>query len=150
MKFGVKRVIKARKEDLWEILGDFSNIQRFHPMLKGSHFIEGSNSCEVGSMRQCNFNDGNHIKERILEWDEGNSYTVDIFSGSLPIEYAKATLGLIDNGDGTTTAYMDMDIRARNKWMNPMMYMMYKYKGIPSILKGLEETHHKEQQLSIA
>ena len=89
MKLGVTRRIKGKKEELWQYLGDFSNIQRFHPMLKGSHFIEGASSCEVGSTRQCNMKDGNYIKERIIEWDEGNSYTVDVYASSLPFEYAK-------------------------------------------------------------
>ena len=60
------------------------------------------------------------------------------------MQYMNPMMGMMD-----PNMYMGM-MNPMMAMMNPMMYMIYKYKGIPSILKGLEETHHKEQQLSIA
>ena len=47
MKITIKRTANAPAEVLWNYLADFSNIHRFHPFLKGSHFVNDSQTCEV-------------------------------------------------------------------------------------------------------
>ena len=54
MKVNVKRTINAPKDELWKYLADYSNIQRFHPLLKGSDFVDGAETCEIGSKAMYN------------------------------------------------------------------------------------------------
>ena len=85
MKVKVKRRINAPSNVLWSYLADYSNINRFNPLLKKSEFIEGTETCEIGSTRQCEMKDGNHVKERIIDWKEGSHYSVEIYDTSMPM-----------------------------------------------------------------
>ena len=112
MKIRVDRRINAPKDILWSYLADFSNIARFHPMLSHSEFIDNSVRPGIGEQRQCDFNDGNFIRERILEWEEGSHYKVEIYDSSMPIKDAKAVLGVKDLGGGRTKAFMEVEMKA--------------------------------------
>lgn len=150
MKIHVKRSINAPSEALWTYLGDYSNIYRFNPLLKGSHFNEGTSSCEVGSTRQCDMKTGDYLKERIIDWKEDSHYTVEIYDTSMPVKKAIATLGLTKINDQSTEAYMTMEIVPKYAILGPMMYLMFKYVAAPGILKGLEKLYHSESQLKVA
>ena len=150
MKIRVKRKINAPSDVLWSYLGDYSNIHRFHPMLKGSHFTEENTTCEVGSTRQCDFKDGNYLKERIIDWKEGSHYTVDIYGTSMPIKSAQATLGLKSIGENQTDAYMHVEMTSKYFILKPLMYFMFQFITAPSILKGLEKLYQSESLLKIA
>ncbi len=144
MKVNIKKTINAPSDILWSYLADYSNIHRYHPLLKGSHFIEGAETCELGSTRQCNMKDGNYIKERVSDWKEGSHYTVDIYETSMPIKNATATLGVTPLGNGTTEAYMQLDLEPKYKIMQPILYLMFRYVAGPSILNGLSKLYKKE------
>ena len=150
MKIQVKRRIEAPAADLWAYLGDYSNIYRFHPMLSGSHFNEGSQTCEIGSTRQCDFKNGEYLREKITDWKEGSHYTVDIYDTSMPIENAKATLGVRAISPTESEAFMDIEMDAKQKWMAPMLYLSFRYNAAPSILRGLEELYQQENALAAA
>ena len=148
MKINCTRIIQAPAEALWSYLGDYANIHRFHPMLKnnGSHFIEGTTSCEIGSTRQCDFKDGNFLKERVTDWKEGSHYTIEVYETSMPVNSAKATLGVRAIDSQTTEAYMQIEMEPKFKIMQPMMYLMFKYKAGAGVLKGLEKIYQEENE----
>lgn len=150
MKIKVKRRINAPSEVLWKYLGDYSNIYKFNPLIKDSHFNEGTTACEIGSTRQCNMKTGDYLKERITDWKEGSHYTVEIYDTSMPVKKADATLGLNQIDDETTETYMEMEIIPKYAILKPMMYLMFKYYAAPGILKGLEKLYRTESQLKIA
>jgi ribosome-associated toxin RatA of RatAB toxin-antitoxin module len=150
MEIKLNRQVEAPASALWNYIGDYSNIHRFHPLLKGSDFIEGADSCEIGATRQCDMKDGNYIKERITDWKEGSHYTVDIYETSMPLRSAKATIGVRSNGENTSEVYMEMSMEPKYKIMQPMMFLFFKYVAGPGILKGLENIYKKEHAISVA
>ena len=150
MKIKIKKKIKAPHEALWNYLADYSNIHRFHPLLKGSDFIEGAHTCEVGSTRQCDMKDGNYIKERVVDWQENSHYTVDIYETSMPLKSAQATLGISPMSTKETEVYMHMDIIPKYKILQPILYLMFRFVAAPSILSGLEKLYRKEHAVEIA
>ncbi|MEL6255951.1 MAG: SRPBCC family protein [Bacteroidota bacterium] len=150
MNIKVSRKINAPKEELWAYLADFNNIHRFHPLLKGSAYIEGASSCELGTTRQCDFKDGTYIKERVTELKEGSHYTVDIYEASMPIKNAQATLGVKEISANETEAFMDMSMVPKYAFLTPVMYLMFRFFAAPSILKGLEKIWTAEKKLSLA
>ena len=150
MKIQVNRNINAPTEAIWAYLSDFSNIRRFHPLLKNSYFIDGSEHNDLGATRQCDLKDGNFIKEKITDWKEGSHYAVDIVESSMPIKKAKAVFGVRSTGKNTSEVYMDMDITPKSRLMKPMLYAAYKYKALPAILKSLEDLYLKEHKLELA
>ena len=150
MKIRAKKEINATSEELWNYLGDYSNIYKFNPLIKHSHFNEETTTCEIGSTRQCDMSTGDYLKERITEWKEGSHYSVEIYDTSMPIKKAYATLGLNKIDSKTTEAYMEMEIIPKYAILAPMMYLMFKYIAAPRILKGLEKINRAESQLKVA
>ncbi|MEM7106371.1 MAG: SRPBCC family protein [Bacteroidota bacterium] len=150
MKIKAKRQIDAPSEALWNYLADFSNIHKFHPLLKGSSYIEGTESCEVGGKRQCDMKDGNILKETIIDIKEGSHYTVEIYETSMPIKNAVATLGVRPLGEKKSEAYMHVGLIPKYRILAPFMYLFFKFVAAPSILKGLEKIHKKEATLKLA
>ncbi len=149
MRVSVKKTINAPSEILWNYLADYSNIERFHPLLSSSQFIEGADSCEIGSTRQCNMKDGNYVKERITDWVEGSHYTVDIYESSMPIKSAKGTLGVKAINKNSSEAFFTMEVTPKIKAMHPMMFLLFKFKVAPNILKGLHELYQREYATAV-
>lgn len=150
MRINIKRTINAPSDALWNYLADYSNIHRFHPLLKGSGFVDGASTCEVGSTRQCDMKDGNFLKERITDWKEGSHYSVDIYETSMPIKSAQATLGVKPLNRDYSEAYMELNMEPKYKILQPFMFLMFRFVAAPSILKGLEKIYKEEQALSFA
>lgn len=150
MKVQVKRIINASASSLWAYLADFGNIQRFHPLLDSSHYVEDSEQGELGATRQCDLSDGNYLKERVIDWQPDSHYTVDIYESSMPVKEAKATLGVRRIAANQSEAYMEMTLTPKYKIMQPMMYLNFKFFAIPKILKGLEELSQKEASVVLA
>ena len=98
----------ASPESVWDLMSDFANIDFFNPNLASSHLMPGSPAHGIGTVRQCNLIDGkNYIRERVTAWNEGQSYTIDIYEGTMPVKDAHTTLGLEPQADGSTRLYMD-------------------------------------------
>lgn len=150
MKLSVKRKINAPSGVLWSYLADYSNIHRFHPLLKGSNFIDGAHTCEIGSTRQCDMKDGSFIKERVIDWEEGSHYAIDVYETSMPIKDSNATLGVTPLGENETEAYMDIEMTPKYKILQPIMFLAFRYVVGPGILKGLETLYEEERKLLLA
>jgi hypothetical protein len=144
MKITVTRKTNAPAKGLWPYLADFSNIVRFHPMVNASYYVDGSETCEVGSTRQCDFKDGSFFKEQITELKEGSHYRINVVDSSGPVKDASAFFGLKTLEDGSTEILMEVDMTPKNILMQPMLYTAFKYKALPSVLKGLEDLYNQE------
>jgi len=93
----------------WEKLADFGNIADFNPNLSGSFLLEGSAPRGVGAERQCDMTNGrDFIRERVTAWEEGRSYSVDIFEGTMPLKTAHATLTVEPRGLATSHVTMSL------------------------------------------
>lgn len=150
MKIKVTRRINATAAELWPHLADYGNVNKFHPFLKGSDYTGETTEGGLGATRQCDFKDGNTIKEKVIEWNEGSSYTVEMFDSSLPIKSGKGTLGLNKINEYETEVYMILEADPKNKLMQPMMYMQFKYVMVPKILKSLEDYHFRSVGIAAA
>jgi hypothetical protein len=94
--------------------------------------------------------DGSYVKERIIEWEEGSHYKVEIYESNMPFKQAFGTVGLKAVGNNQVEIYMKMEVEPKNKLMQPMLYVMMRRKLLPGVLKGLENLHMKETKLQSA
>ena len=106
----VTKNIAASADRAWAALADFGNIANFHPGLSGSHLLDGSAANGVGAERRCDIKDGNYLVERVRDWHEGQSYTIDIIESSMPVRRATATLSVkpIDAHHSQAAMVVDM------------------------------------------
>ncbi len=106
-KISITRTIQHPAAKAWDWIKDYENIHRIHPGL-GKSWVEGEQSCGVGAERVCEMRVGGfRLRERVTEWHENQSYTVDVYETSLPlVKHARATLGVRPLGDRTAVAFM--------------------------------------------
>lgn len=138
--------MRAHTDVLWKYLADFSNIYRFHPLLKKSKLIEDSCMEGKGAERQCFMLDGSYVKERVLAWEEGKFYTIEVFETTMPIKSARATLGVSSIDKCLSNAYMHMELEPKYKILQPVLYLMFKLVAGPAILRGLDKISLRERK----
>ncbi len=101
--------LQTSASNAWIALREFGDIDRFNPNLKESHLLEGSPATGIGARRHCTMSDGkNYIREEVIDWREGQGYTVDIFEGTMPLRTAQATLRIEPSGASACEVSMSL------------------------------------------
>ena len=111
MKTGSRKLlINAPKEKVWAVLADLAGVQQYSPGVIGSHYTTDEKS-GVGATRVCDIapdpNNPNSVKaleEKATEWNEGESYVLDvkpIGESDWPYKNVLAGFSLKEEGDGT-------------------------------------------------
>ena len=99
--------IDASTEKVWEAIGDFGNIYKWNPGVPNSHLTSAPEIGE-GTTRHCDLTvPGASIEERVTDWQEGTSYTVDIYEARrVPfVKDLSATVSVEPNGSGSTGGF---------------------------------------------
>ena len=78
MRITYETTIAAPRERVWEILNDFGNVDKFHPLVLDSHSLTELAGGR-GAERVCDFGKGVKLYERIVDVNEGRSMDVDIY-----------------------------------------------------------------------
>ena len=131
--------IDAPQEVVWKAIADFQGIGEFHPYIKTVDLLTENNG-GLGSKRTCHFNDGSDIDEEIIEWVEGEKYTINGSNFSLPLKVLHGTVG-VRTVDGMSEAYMKIEYQPKfgliGKLMSTMMMKRALSKRIEGVLAGL-------------
>lgn len=79
----VKATINAPKSHVWNTLAAFDQVYLFNPYVLKSYSVN-EQSTGLGAQRRCEFDPagGDYIEEKILDWHEGEHYTLTIFGGT--------------------------------------------------------------------
>ncbi len=127
----------------WEVIADFKNIQRFHPLVDHVDMLS-DNERGVGAIRVCNFYDDTSVAEKVIRWNEGQGYTVELSDFSMPVKSATASLTIENTGAGKSDVTFAMEFTPKfgplgwvmgQAMMRPMMTKVFN-----QVLAGLE--HH--------
>lgn len=140
----IERPVAAPPSAVWANLASYADISAWNPNIAKSYLIDGSAPSGKGAVRQCDFADGkNWIRERIVDWKDGESYTVDIYEGTMPLQSARATLGVRPGQDGASTAYMRFEYTPKfgvlGSVMNVLMMKRMMSSTMAKVLAGLQE-----------
>ncbi len=74
---GVDIRIDAPKPDVWRVLADLERLQDYDPFVVKSFFLSAVRE-GVGATRQCDVPDGTHVQERVVSWQEGDGYVLEV------------------------------------------------------------------------
>jgi hypothetical protein len=108
------RKSKASAARAWDLMSDFGAIDAFNPVLKESHLLNGSRASGLGAERQCTMKDGkNYIHERVVDWQEGRSYRIEVFNGTMPLDDLQAELSVTPDGPGSV---LRITMQYRPRW----------------------------------
>ncbi|MDX2470104.1 MAG: SRPBCC family protein [SAR324 cluster bacterium] len=131
---------KINPEKLWQIISDFSSVERFSSSVKSSPIISDIKT-GVGTTRKCTLYDQGTLVEKITEIDEGKGLKFAVTEFSLPLVSLVAGMGVTDQGDGTGELYMEMNYVVKygpiGFLMGSLMMPMMMKKMMKSILTGL-------------
>ena len=134
--------INAPKEKVWEILADFGGVAAYNLNLRSAHSTSEANG-GVGATRHCDLLPMGSIEERIVDWTEGQGYTIDIYEGkgTPPFKSALARIEVHPEGQQTLVT-MEMNYSLKfgvvGTAMNKMMVRAQFAKALPRILQGLK------------
>ena len=139
----VERTIDLPSSQLWDAMKNFGDIENFHPLIKASPLL-GNQAEGIGAQRRCDFYDGNWVKERVLDWQDGRSMSISIYDGSMPVKDGKAVITLHKLSPSRTKVTFDMAYVPKmgplGKVMDALMMRSQFTKILGDLLEGLE-TH---------
>ncbi|PWB83196.1 MAG: hypothetical protein C3F11_07865 [Methylocystaceae bacterium] len=138
------RCIPADAGVVWALLKDFQHIDAFNPNLSRSSHIGGTPLEGVGAERRCELKDGrNWIEERVIDWRPGESYTVEIYAGTMPIRDVRTTLSVAREG-ARSCAVMEISYTPKFGLLGQLIdHLLLRRKMTILMLKVLEGLEQK-------
>lgn len=100
--------IKLPATKVWEILSDFSSIEKTSHSVERSPLLEGPTS-GVGTKRKCYFYDNKSVVEEIVEFREGQSFKMVLSEYSMPMKSILAELKVEKINESSSRITMSMD-----------------------------------------
>lgn len=100
--------INAPAQQVWAALADLERVQQFSPgVAKASYTTDSKEG--VGAGRHCDLQGpSGWVEERVTEWNEGESLTIEIFDSSYPLKQAFGRFTLTPAGEETNVSF-DLD-----------------------------------------
>jgi len=92
--------IEAPTDKVWRVLADIGAIQDYSPNVAKSHATSEATAGE-GASRHCDLLPMGTVEERIVEWQEGQQYTIDIYASKNVPFNGVAHFAVKPNGSGT-------------------------------------------------
>ncbi|MFK5894764.1 MAG: SRPBCC family protein [Pseudomonadota bacterium] len=143
MKLRMSACIEAKKDQVWKVLSDISNVNLWvDPIISAN--CEGNIKHGVGTIRTCKLKGNMTIREKWVEWDEGNSFTYHAEETSF-FKSAKNKWTVKSEKQKTlviTESEVTLQGGIFGKIFEPLMYLVSKKMGAESLaaLKYLVET----------
>ncbi|MEM7653330.1 MAG: SRPBCC family protein [Pseudomonadota bacterium] len=86
--------LNASYEQVWEILDDFGNTHRSHPIVKHSEIVDGPPR-GLNAERRCDLYDGkNFAQERITGYQPGSKMRIEVVDGTFPMKEMIVTIAV--------------------------------------------------------
>ena len=133
--------IDAPKEKVWEVLADLGGIYKWNPGVSHSYSTSESNSGE-GATRHCDLQSRNdYLKERAVDWKEGEGFKIDIYETNLPLKRNVIQFSIEAERDGTLVK-VSPDYAIKFGWLGSLMDILMVRrqfrKGMNDLLAGLK------------
>jgi hypothetical protein len=100
--------IKLPASKVWEVLGDFSSIERTSHSVESSPIISEIKS-GIGTKRKCHFYDKGSVVEEITSYEEGHSFGMVLSEFSMPMKSIEAGFNVEKIDENTCDVTMSMD-----------------------------------------
>ena len=141
--------IDAPPDKVWSVLADLGSIYKWNPGVAKSHTTSELTQGE-GATRHCDLDDKNYLEERAFDWREGESFKIDVFESSMPLEsnivtFQIAPAGHTPGGDGTRVS-VTADYKLKFGIIGTLMDVLFVKRmlqhGFDDMMAGLK--HHIE------
>lgn len=133
--------IKKSKAKVWDVLSDITAMQSYMPGIKDVHFTSDSKQ-GVGASRYCTFEDGVELHERVIQWQNGQGYTLETIQFiNVPMKANEITFSLAE-AEENTILIQSMRYQMKGGILAPIMERMASgmmKKALNGALAGLKE-----------
>jgi uncharacterized protein YndB with AHSA1/START domain len=138
-EFTITRQIDAPVENVWEVLHDFGDIQRWSPGVTESELTSHGPVVE-GSTRHCDFAPFGGVNERIDRHEPNKRLTVNLYETfKLPISGATADFNIVPHSGGTElNLHYSYTLNFLGRLMKGYTDKQMR-KGIGDLAKGLQQ-----------
>lgn len=127
-------------EKIWNILADFSSVEKFAATIKTSPIV-GDTTSGLGAKRKCTFNDGSSLVEEINEYKEGQGYKMELSEHSLPLKEMQANMSVKAIDENSCEIFMSADFVVKGGplgWLLGHLVMRPIMKGVfKKVMTGL-------------
>lgn len=84
-KLVIKRNLQFPASAAWEVVDAFGSVYKVNPVVERTTRV-GDKATGRGAQRVCEFYNGQSVKETIVQYDEGRSYSIELSEFSLPLK----------------------------------------------------------------
>lgn len=100
--------IKASKEQVWDVLfAQYGDIHVHNPTMQSSHYLNDASKGDLNVTRHCQFTDKLYLVEKITDFKENESVTIEVSEHNLPmLKHLSATYYLKSLGVNKTELRM--------------------------------------------
>ena len=136
--------IDAPPDKVWSVLADLGSIYKWNPGVAKSHTTSELTQGE-GATRHCDLDDKNYLEERAFDWREGESFKIDVFESSMPLESNIVSFQIAPAGDATrvsVTADYKLKFGPIGALMDVLFGKRMLQRGFDDMMAGLK--HHIE------
>lgn len=111
------RILSASKEAVWQVISDVGNYHQYATGLSGVTIVSGSGE---GMVRSCSDELGSW-KETCTRWDEGNSYSFNVDTGSgfpYPFKKMEGTWSVKEIDENFSELLIEFEYQFPYRWMS--------------------------------
>jgi uncharacterized membrane protein len=101
--------IDAPRERVWAILANIGSVQDYSPGVVKSYYTSDIKE-GVGTSRHCDLLPTGTVEERIVNWRDGEQYSIEIYDGT-EVRYTGVAHFTLKRGGERTTVTQTMDYR---------------------------------------
>jgi hypothetical protein len=96
--------IDAPIDRVWAAAADLGGIDKYNPIVTKSYYTSEARG-GMGASRHCDLLPSGTVEERVIDWEEGREYTLDVFEGTVflmkVMSYFIMNIKLASDGEGT-------------------------------------------------
>lgn len=131
----VQTLINAPVEKVWEVLADFSGVEKWAPSVTKSYSLTENNGGPEAA-RHCDVAGFGGIEEYVTEWNEGSGFTFRV-TGVGPIREANSSW-LAEGKDGKTLLTTSLEYTTRFGIIGSVINVLMMRR---KLRQGLAQTH---------
>jgi len=126
--------VNVSAEKVWQVLEDYSNIDKFAMTIKSSTSVNDISS-GLGAKRSCTFNDGSSLVEEIIEYQIGQGYKMDLSNHSMPLKSMQSEMKVTAIDESSSEIYMSADFVVKGGVFGKVMGQLIMRPVMKSIFK---------------
>lgn len=136
--------INAPTDQVWALWSKFDNVADFVPMVHDAQTV-GDITEGLGQARRCNIQPGVYVEERIIAWEPGKAYAMEVYqSAGVMIDQMLVDYQMKPSGTGTLAlVHMSYQMQGLAEFLP--IYDLMKKQAIDHLvgIKHLSETGEK-------